>query len=237
MATVRLQFELDSDVYPELYAALSALRSTQARNERVRQLATSGLVWENVRIYGAAAIGPSLSTPDLPRSASFVAQKPGVAGPVEPGRQARHHPPQDTVALHPPAMLAELLVEVAPPGGDFVDLAINVKSDVKSSATVGSDDDDDDAQFSQSDVEQVVSELPVLLDIVADDAETDTAVEADTRAPPLYVVTPLEVSPADAEPRQSERQEDAIHLMSLAQKPAMRSRLMRMKERGLFKNG
>lgn len=236
MATVRVQFELDSDVYPELFEALSALRSTQARNERVRQLATAGLVWENVRIYGAAAIGPTLKAPDLPLpSAALVAQPPVGAGLGERERQAKHQAPQDTEEFRPPPMLAELL-EIEAPGADFVDLAINAKCEVlETEAPMGSGDNDD-AQISESDVEQVASELPVLLDIVPDEAEVEAGAP-ETRTPPLYVVTPSEVLPSDAELRQGERSEDAIHLASLAQKPAMRSRLMRMKERGLFKNG
>jgi hypothetical protein len=235
MATVRVQFELDSDVYPELFEALSALRSTQARNERVRQLATAGLVWENVRIYGAAAIGPNLNAPDLPPSPGLVAQPLVGAGLGERERQARHQAPQDTEAFRPPPMLAELL-EIDAPGADFVDLAINAKCEVLETDVPMGSGDNDDAQISESDVEQVASELPVLLDIVPDEAEVEAGAP-ETRTPPLYVVTPSEALPNDAELRQGERSEDAIHLASLAQKPAMRSRLMRMKERGLFKNG
>ena len=59
MPTIRLEFDVDSELYPELHAALSRLGSTRARGERMRQLAAAGLVWENVRIHGASAIGPN----------------------------------------------------------------------------------------------------------------------------------------------------------------------------------
>lgn len=55
MAVIRLQVEIDSAVYPELYAGLYAIERPQAREERLRQLAASGLVWENVRMRGPAA--------------------------------------------------------------------------------------------------------------------------------------------------------------------------------------
>lgn len=54
MAVVRVEIDIDSDVYPELYAALAALRQPMLRDERLRQLAAMGLAWEAVRIHGAA---------------------------------------------------------------------------------------------------------------------------------------------------------------------------------------
>src|SRR5688572_22624992 len=63
MPTVRLEFELDSEIYPELHAALAALRSTRARAERMRQLAAAGLVWEKVRLQGAAVTVEAVPAP------------------------------------------------------------------------------------------------------------------------------------------------------------------------------
>ncbi|MCW7540104.1 hypothetical protein OOT46_19910 [Aquabacterium sp. A7-Y] len=59
MPVIRLQVDVDSDVYPELYAALRAIERPGAREERVRQLAASGLVWEVVRRHGQAAVAPA----------------------------------------------------------------------------------------------------------------------------------------------------------------------------------
>ncbi|MCR5883807.1 hypothetical protein LRS03_13445 [Rhizobacter sp. J219] len=66
MPTLRLEFELDSEVYPELHAALSLLKSSRARAERVRQLAAAGLVWEKVRLQGSAAVVEPLPAPAPP---------------------------------------------------------------------------------------------------------------------------------------------------------------------------
>jgi hypothetical protein len=57
VAVLHLAFDLDSEVYPELYAKLAALSNPDARGERLRQLAASGLVWEAVRMQGPAVTG------------------------------------------------------------------------------------------------------------------------------------------------------------------------------------
>lgn len=63
MAVMRLAIEIDSEVYPELHAGLAAVSRPEAREERLRQLAAAGLMWESVRMRGAAVTGPA------PRSA------------------------------------------------------------------------------------------------------------------------------------------------------------------------
>ncbi len=68
MAVMRLVIEVDSEVYPELHAGLSAISRPEAREERLRQLAASGLVWESVRMRGTAV--PALRPP--PASAAQV---------------------------------------------------------------------------------------------------------------------------------------------------------------------
>ena len=212
MAIVRLEFDLDSDVYPELHQALSALRSPASRSERLRQLATLGLVWENVRIYGAEAIGPSVGV--------TVAVPPPAPSPVAaPAPRASRSGKGKAKAS---AVLAELpITEPRPPlPADFVDLAIDAKRHPGGRAR---NVDEVQAPLTKSELEEVASELPVLLDIVA-----DTALDAEP--PALHRLPP-------ADEREGEPQEEAIHLTALADKPAMRSRLMRMKERGLFKNG
>ena len=56
MALIRLEVEVDSAVYPELYAGLTLIERPEVRAERLRQLAASGLVWEGVRMRGPGAV-------------------------------------------------------------------------------------------------------------------------------------------------------------------------------------
>lgn len=52
MAIVHVRLDVDSDVYPELHAMLAAIDRAATRSERVRQLASSGLIWEHLRVQG-----------------------------------------------------------------------------------------------------------------------------------------------------------------------------------------
>ena len=73
MAVMRLVIEVDSEVYPELHAGLSAISRPDAREERLRQLAASGLVWESVRMRGTAAPAqraPSAAAAQVPAQGS-----------------------------------------------------------------------------------------------------------------------------------------------------------------------
>lgn len=171
MATVRLDIEIDSEVYPELHAALAGLRSARARGERMRQLAAAGLVWENVRIHGAAAIGPTPAAPQRPA---------------------------------PPTL------------DDFIDLAIDALPEPAANPMP--------APEPRMTERLVARPLPVLMDVVPDVAPepdtTSTLAEAHDTGDPL-----------------AHHADNTLHLVSLAQKPASRSRLMRMKDKGLFKNG
>ena len=81
MAVMRLVIEVDSEVYPELHAGLSAISRPDAREERLRQLAASGLVWEGVRMRGTAGPAqrvPSAAAAQVPAqgSAQVPAQAP-----------------------------------------------------------------------------------------------------------------------------------------------------------------
>lgn len=77
MALLRLNLEIDSDVYPELYARLASLHGLAARHEKLKQLAATGLVWELLRLHGPALLEledtaapppaePPLLVPNLP---------------------------------------------------------------------------------------------------------------------------------------------------------------------------
>lgn len=69
MAVIRLKVDVDSDVYPELYARLSSIERAAAREERLRQLAAVGLIWEAVRMHGPAATALPPPVPPLPDAA------------------------------------------------------------------------------------------------------------------------------------------------------------------------
>src|SRR5687767_3631577 len=107
MAVVRLELDIDGDVYPELYAALNALGQPLLRDERLRQLAAMGLAWEAVRIHGVAVTQlPAWSTPppavpertaSVPRNASRVAAKGPARKPA--GRAEAAEPAQLPVLL------------------------------------------------------------------------------------------------------------------------------------------
>lgn len=79
MTVLQLQCDIDSEVYPELHDLLASLRSGMSREERLRQLATIGLIWERTRQraqadlmetapISVASIGPAaLAATALPR--------------------------------------------------------------------------------------------------------------------------------------------------------------------------
>jgi hypothetical protein len=76
MAVVHLQIEIDSDVHPELHAVLASLSKSPSQAERLRQLAASGLIWEHLRVKAqpdaaavVAATAPRVRKDDVPPSA------------------------------------------------------------------------------------------------------------------------------------------------------------------------
>jgi hypothetical protein len=174
---MRLEFEIDSEVYPELHAALSALKSTRARAERLRQLAAAGLVWEKVRLHGTGVAAEPAARAE-----------PAPAPPARPERRARP---------------------------------------------------------SRHDVEQAIRELPVLMDVVADVRPLREAGDTLHEEPAHWAAMsayPDDLADAgaargDEGDALAELPDPTLHVSALAHKPATRSRLMRMKERGLFKNG
>ena len=54
MATLHLELDIDSDVHPELYVRLVSIERNSARQEKLRQLAATGLIWEIARLHGPA---------------------------------------------------------------------------------------------------------------------------------------------------------------------------------------
>lgn len=240
MPAVRLEFEIDSEVYPELHAALSALKSTRARAERVRQLAAAGLVWEKVRLHGPAALAPAAEAP----LRTDLVTRPDVLPPPATGTE-----PLPALARRTRRTRA---APEKPADAAFVDLAINAEP----MPVPPTRPERRGPRPSRQDVEQAIRELPVLMDVVADvsplhvtgvDVHEEPAPWAAMNAYPDDVLAapphePREIREPHAafdgvDDEAADVPEAALHVTALSHKPATRSRLMRMKERGLFKNG
>lgn len=231
MPSVRLEFELDSEVYPELYAALSALRNTRARSERMRQLAAAGLVWEKVRLHGtSAAVAPAAEErPELvtrtdvnPLPPSESTPLPAIERRTPAGKRSRAHPADKRRASDV---------------DELIDLAINAEpTPVPPTPT-----ERRRKRPSREELEQVMRELPVLMDVVADvqalrESHPD---EVHEEPAPWSVMNayPDDIPVVSTDDDNSDLPDATLHVTALTHKPATRSRLMRMKERGLFKNG
>jgi hypothetical protein len=83
MAVLHLQFDVDSEVYPELHDLLASIGSGVSREERLRQLAAIGLIWERTRLRAQADIAESM--PDSVASvvpATLAASAPSRQFPV-----------------------------------------------------------------------------------------------------------------------------------------------------------
>jgi hypothetical protein len=62
MATLHLELDIDSDVHPELFVRLASIERSPARQEKLRQLAATGLIWEIARLHGPAFSEPAVTT-------------------------------------------------------------------------------------------------------------------------------------------------------------------------------
>ncbi len=233
MPTVRLEFELDSEVYPELHAALSSLRNTRARSERMRQLAAAGLVWEKVRLHGTGAA----AAPAADERTDLVTRLD-----VNP------QPPSETLPL--PALERRAAAKRTRSSGtaekrrasepeETIDLAINAEPMPVPPAAP----ERRSKRPSREELEQVMRELPVLMDVVADVRPLPSAHDDDMHDEPAPWAA-MNAYPDDIAGTASNDDDDdgplpdaSLHVTALSHKPATRSRLMRMKERGLFKNG
>ena len=111
MAVLHVQFDIDGEVYPELHDLLAAIGSGVAREERLRQLAAVGLIWERTRLRAQADIlepMPASMTPGAqatPAASAPVRQFPVLTDVVEPGEVAGPisgpiSGPNQAVALH-----------------------------------------------------------------------------------------------------------------------------------------
>lgn len=81
MAVLHLQFDIDSAVYPELHELLTAIGSVGSREERLRQLAAIGLIWERTRLQAQAGILDAVPSPPAPVVLPPAGPAPGAASP------------------------------------------------------------------------------------------------------------------------------------------------------------
>ena len=96
MATLHLELDIDSDVHPELFVRLASIERSPARQEKLRQLAATGLIWEIARLHGPAFSEPeavTLASPDLHGAA--------LAPAIDAGSASDHAPlvPEDVPLL------------------------------------------------------------------------------------------------------------------------------------------
>ena len=82
MAILHLELDIDSDVHPELYVRLASIERSTARQEKLRQLAATGLIWEIVRLHGPAFSEPEAVTAPSPSRADDVLPRAVDAGSV-----------------------------------------------------------------------------------------------------------------------------------------------------------
>ena len=78
MAIVHVRLDVDSDVHPELHAMLVAIDRATSRAERIKQLASGGLIWEHLRVKG-----PVQAQVDIEVGTEMVAP-PTLVAPVSP---------------------------------------------------------------------------------------------------------------------------------------------------------
>jgi len=118
MSVLQLQIEIDSDVHPELHAILMSIARSEARTERLRQLAAAGLIWEHLRAQ--VKLPPPAHAADRPEREPATTP---LAEPTRPadeaiaaGSAAREMPPGvipvlwdaiDVAALLPSGAMAE----------------------------------------------------------------------------------------------------------------------------------
>jgi hypothetical protein len=208
MAIVHVRLDVDSDVHPELYAMLVAIDRAASRAERMRQLASGGLIWEHLRVQGPvlARVDIEVGTDQVVERALVVAPPPVVPPPAAP-------PPAASAPTPPPAPVATPLAAPAPvPRPPPARLAPQpVATEADDAATPAKRAPRPRAGPSRN--------LPVLYDSVE-----LGEVEGRQRAAAEENTTESRETSADGAPPPP-------------QKTGPRPRLMRMKEKGLFNNG
>jgi len=245
VAVIYLELEIDSDIYPELHAALASMSNNMARGERLRQLAATGLIWEQCRAQGLY----SQPSPSLPAAAA-VSPAAGrrVSEPAAPVPAAKSRSSSSaSTRKTKPAKSSEV----------FVDLALNAPPSSGASPDDEASPEDirneilgearHDAEKKSTGGNGKPVNIPMLSDVVA---EAPLPIYATKTNPP--VAQPPEAAartrdglvavsnslPPDAGDGASPSDDLHHHDTSaFPQKAGKRRRLMRMKEMGLFKNG
>jgi len=67
MATFQLKLEVDSAAHPELHQMLVTIENPSFRAERMRQLASTGLIWERLRLSPQAPVETAAEHESIPR--------------------------------------------------------------------------------------------------------------------------------------------------------------------------
>lgn len=249
MAVLHLQFVIDSEVHPELYQMLCSIDGSLSQAERLRQLAATGLVWERLRLqaYGPIEVpdlGPATTrvpvhAAALPARAATASAAAAPAVPQVDPTPAEGGDLADFVDLSDagdlvqpqrpdPGPTGDRLFEAhdADHGGapaDTVDRAVQI------AAALILHRGDAPEMLPLHEIRSAVQELPVLTEVVgAGDLPNLDAIAA----------TANETTPSAAHAGRggSMLTSAQIHELAPARKTATRSRLLRMKEKGLFKN-
>ena len=215
MAVIPLQLEVDSEVHPELHDMLASIGSSPSRAERFRQLAATGLVWERMRLQSHAA--DALASHDgngLDRgspAAPMSLEAPALSDEKRKGLQPAHESDERTGVAHHsrPAAPAALATPSLPVTEPLVDHGPG-----GGDKQPGGPDIDAHEMFMRE-MRSAVRRLPVLTDSI-DPAELS--------------ILPPGIRAPSTEPL------DAVREAQTPTRKAPRSRLVRMKEKGLFKN-
>ena len=201
MAVLRMELHIDSDVHPELHAMLTAIGSDPSRAERLRQLASTGLVWESLRLlaYPTAGFGPALRGDEPPGADAAPA--------------ARGAPPARAAGATEPLRTAELARASAPAVPELRDVV------------------------EENQLPRPARARPATTPIRRA-AASRSAADADAfpHGDLLTVESAGETRPTPAWPAESVVPE-ASPYSPPARTSGSRSRLLRMKEKGLFSNG
>lgn len=171
MAVLHLELEVDSDVYPELYLKLASLPRPSAREEKLRQLAAHGLVWEIARLHGPAVF--DIAAPSaMPMRVEQVVDHAAEASAAPAAQAAGASWSPNAVDSNDEAAIPESVAAEFDPGIE-VDLALDAFDAMPAAPS--------DAAVPPP----LPPELPVLLDVVveADPVPVAAAPRAPPRAP------------------------------------------------------
>ena len=76
MAVLRLELEIDSAAHPELFQLFATIDNPGLHPERMRQLASTGMIWERLRLSDSQEIvGPPRAEAPAPHLALVVSPK------------------------------------------------------------------------------------------------------------------------------------------------------------------